>query len=123
MTLWAPVSKPFPFSILAFSDEAEDQGKLLRKAVATFESRYDVFEYSIDRYWGAINIPVLLHQGTSDDAVPYWWSDSLAEKLEELDKDLIYHKYPGADHNMRPVWDTVVARDLQFFARQKSVLQ
>ena len=29
--LWAPVSKPFPYSILYYTDEAEDRGKALRK--------------------------------------------------------------------------------------------
>jgi uncharacterized protein len=114
VTLWAPVSKPFPYSVLFYTDEADDRGKLMRQKVSEFEQEYDVFEFSIDQYLGQIEIPVQIHQGTSDTAVPYWWSDELNDELEDLDKDVRYFKYPGADHNMRPVWDTVVSRDLQF---------
>lgn len=44
--LWAPVTKPFPYSILYYTDEYEDYGKKLRKLVADFEDDYDVDEYT-----------------------------------------------------------------------------
>ena len=115
MVLWAPVSKPFPFNILAFSDEADDQGKLLRKVVANFEKDYDVFDYSIDRYFDAINIPIQLHQGSADPEVFKVWSDDLAKELKDKKKDITYFVYPGANHNLSPGWNEVVARDLNFF--------
>ena len=37
--LWAPVSKPFPYNILYYTDEAEDRGKWLRGEIAKFEAR------------------------------------------------------------------------------------
>lgn len=115
VTLWAPVSKPFPYNILFYTDEAEDQGKWLRGEIAKFESQYDVFNYSLERYLSWIKMPIMLHQGTNDEPVPYEWSDEFAKALKANDKDVTYHKYPGADHNMRPIWNTVVARDLEFF--------
>lgn len=54
-TLWAPVSKPFPYNILYYTDEADDQGKWLRGEIAKFESEYDVYNYSIDKYLEWIN--------------------------------------------------------------------
>ena len=87
-TLWAPVSKPFPYSILYYTDEFEDQGKALRKVVAQFEQDYDVYQYSIDKYWNQITAPIQIHQGTADDAVPVEWSTDLAETLEKLEKDV-----------------------------------
>lgn len=115
VTLWAPVSKPFPYNILYYTDEADDQGKWLRGEIAKFETEYDVFEYSIDRYLDQISIPIQIHQGSLDDAVPKIWSDKLVKTLEEGGKEVNYYVYPGADHNMRPGWDSVVARDLDFF--------
>lgn len=115
VTLWAPVSKPFPYSILFYTDEASDSGKWLRSEIANFEKDYDVFNYSIDKYLDWINIPVQIHQGSADDAVPKKWSDDLAKTLREKDKDLTYYVYPGADHNMRPAWDKVVVRDVEWF--------
>lgn len=114
-TLWAPVTKPFPYSILYYTDAAEDQGKALRRELAQFEANYDVFDFSIDHYWADLTAPIQLHQGTADDAVPLTWSTDFVVGLNKLDKDITYYQYPGADHNLRPSWDTVIARDLDFF--------
>lgn len=115
VTLWAPVSKPFPYNVLYYTDEAEDQGKWLRGAIAQFEQDYDVYDYSIDRYWEWIAIPMVIHQGSSDDAVPKEWSDSLVATLKDMGKTVTYYVYPNADHNMRPSWDKVVERDVEWF--------
>lgn len=116
-TLWAPVSKPFPYSILYYTDESEDRGKLIRKELSAFEGDYDPDLYSLDLYFDRINASLQLHQGTLDDAVPKEWSDSLVKKLESLDKSIDYFVYPGADHNLKPSWNTVVLRDLSFFKK------
>lgn len=114
-TLWAPVSKPFPYNILFYTDEADDQGKWLRSEIAKFEADYDVYKYSIDRHLDWIQIPLFVHQGTVDDAVPVEWSRELVERLKEHGKSYEYYEYPGADHNMRPDWNTVVGRDVAWF--------
>ena len=117
-SLWAPVSKPFPYSILYYTDEFEDLGKALRKVVAGFEAVYDANEFSIHNYYDSINAPIQIHQGTADDAVPVEWSEILADTLEEKDKQVSLFIYPGADHNMLPGWDTAVSRDLNWFKGQ-----
>lgn len=114
-TLWAPVSKPFPYNILFYTDEASDSGKWLRGQIANFEQDYDVFNFSIDKYIERINIPIQLHQGSSDEAVPKKWSDDLAKTFREKDIQINYYVYPGADHNLKPGWDNVVARDVEWF--------
>jgi pimeloyl-ACP methyl ester carboxylesterase len=43
VTLWAPVSKPFPYNILYYTDDASDSGKWLRGQISEFEKEYDVF--------------------------------------------------------------------------------
>lgn len=115
VTLWAPVSKPFPYSILYYTDEASDQGKWLREQVAEFEKTYDVYDYSIDRYTTWIKIPLQVHQGTADEAVPEKWSKEFTDNLKKLNKDVNYYIYPGADHNLTPGWGTVVSRDVRWF--------
>ena len=115
LTLWAPVSKPFPYNILYYTDEADDQGKWLRSEIAKFEADYDVYKYSIDRHLDWIKMPLVVHQGTVDDAVPVEWSRELENRLDEQDKSYTYYEYPGADHNMRPDWNTVVGRDVVWF--------
>jgi dipeptidyl aminopeptidase/acylaminoacyl peptidase len=113
--LWAPVSKPFPYSILYYTDDADDHGKMLRKVLAQFEKDYDVEAYSLTNYINRIATTLQVHQGSADDAVPQKWSDDLVAALKMSDKNVSYFVYPGADHNMMGSWNTVVSRDILFF--------
>jgi len=122
-TLWAPVSKGFPYNILYYTDESDDYGKALRHELAKFETTYNTDLFSIHRYFDRINAPVQIHQGGTDDAVPMDWSNQLVDTLNTIKDsttsgqflDVTYYKYPASDHNLRPDWNTVVARDLDFF--------
>ena len=114
--LWAPVSKPFPYSILYYTDEADDYGKAIRKKLADFEENYDADKYNVTTYLEKINSPIQLHQGTIDEEVPVIWSNELVDKLEELEKDVEYFTYAGADHNLMPTgWNPAIARAVEFY--------
>lgn len=113
--LWAPVSKPFPYSILYYTDDASDGGKFLRHETADFENIYDSNQFSLVNYLEKINAPIQLNQGGKDDAVPLVWSDSLSKKLKLLKKDITYLVYPASDHNMMPEWNTAVENALSFY--------
>jgi uncharacterized protein len=101
-TLWAPVTKVFPYSILYFTDEADDKGKALRKKLAEFEANYEVDSYTLTNYLDRINSPLQLHQGTADDAVPQKWSDEFVKSLSTINSKLSinYYIYPSADHKI-----------------------
>ena len=116
-TLWAPVTKPFPYSILYYTDEAEDRGKALRRKLADFEKDYDVESYAMVNYVDRITAPLQLHQGTSDESVPVKWNDEFVQVLRDKNKTIGYFLYPGADHNVHPSWNTVIARDIEFFRK------
>lgn len=115
--VWAPVSKPFPYSILYYTDESEDLGKYLRAELAEYEKLYDPNLYSMINYIKHINAPIQLNQGTLDAEVPVTWSDEFASKLQAENKDITYLKYSGADHNMRSKWDEAVLDNLNFFRK------
>jgi dipeptidyl aminopeptidase/acylaminoacyl peptidase len=100
---------------LYYTDESEDGGKALRKVIADFENTYDVFDFSIDKYFNRITAPIQVHQGTADASVPEMWSTNLVKTLEDKQISVNYYIYPGADHNLRPSWDSAVARSLAFF--------
>jgi dienelactone hydrolase len=80
-TLWAPVTAPFPYSVLFYSKEMDDGGSGLRSAVAGFESVYNVQEYSLTQYMNRLRGPLQLHQGSLDDAVPQKWSDEFVQLI------------------------------------------
>lgn len=115
--LWAPVSKPFPYSILYYTDDASDSGKFLRQRLSSFENDYDTDLYSLTKYFGRIKAPIQLNQGTNDSAVPLVWSNQLAKDLLDLKIDLNYIKYPGADHNLSPSWNRAVTNALDFYRK------
>lgn len=114
--LWAPVSKPFPYSILYFTDEFDDHGKALRKVVANFEKDYDIEKYSPTNYLNWINAPIQIHQGGDDEAVPQKWSDQLYAELKKLDKKTTYYTYPNEDHNLsQGNWSLAIERGINFY--------
>lgn len=117
-TLWAPVSKPFPYSVLYFTDEYDDQGAYIRQQLAHFEQTLgnNVADFSILEQPQKITAPIQIHQGGADDAVPLEWSQQLAVILEEAAVEVTLYEYPAADHNLVPNWDQVVQRDLRFFS-------
>lgn len=115
--LWAPNSAKFPYSIIYYLDEAPDQGKLVVTKLAEFMADYDVTKYAFGNFESMIRAPILLDQGTADDSVPMLWSDTLNKNLKKLNIDITYTKYPGADHNMQPTWNTTVQDNLLFFQK------
>jgi dipeptidyl aminopeptidase/acylaminoacyl peptidase len=109
--LWAPVSAPFPYSVLYYTYDYEDGGKQMRNKLAEFEVDYDVELFNPVFYLGRIRAPVLWQQGTADPDVPVRWARDAVRNLQGVE----YVEYPGADHNLIPVWNRVVSEDIEFF--------
>lgn len=80
-TLWAPVTAPFPYSILYFSDEDEDEGRAARANTALFEKNYNAHDFSLTKHLDRLTGPLQLHQGTSDEAVPITWNREFRDKV------------------------------------------
>ncbi len=117
--LWAPVSKPFPYSILFYTDETDDHGKAIRKSLAIFEKDYDSELFSPANYHNWIKAPIQIHQGTADEEVLPFWTDELVNTLKEDNIDVSYFKYPRADHNLLPSgWNDAVLREIEFFKEE-----
>jgi len=116
--LWAPVTKPFPYSVLYYTDDIDDHGKALRKVIADFEVDYDAEEYSLTNYLDWIQAPIQVHQGGEDEAVPKLWSDEFVATMKAKEKDIDYHTYPGDDHNFtQGNWSTVIQRTMEFYTK------
>ena len=117
--LWAPVTKPFPYSILYYTDESEDGGKLIRTELAKLENLYDLNKFSYTSLFDRIKNPIQLHQGTADDAVPLAWSNSFVNKLKKQNDSVDYFIYSGSDHNLSNNWDMAIDRSVKFYNKYK----
>ena len=119
--LWNPVTKPFPYSILYFTDEYDDGGKALRKSLANFEALYNTDFYDPSRYYDWIQASIQLHQAVDDEEVPLRWSDQFVEHMKSMDKDMSYFIYPGENHNFNNgSWPTIMQRSIEFLDSQFS---
>lgn len=114
VVLWAPVSKSFPYSILYYSDEADDHGKALRAVLANFEKDYNADLFSPLNYYSWIKAPLSIHQGENDTEVPQQWSQDLVSTLKKEEIHVSYHTYQG-DHNLVPSWSEAVRDSISFF--------
>ena len=121
-SLWAPVSAPFPESILHYTDELEDKGALVKKEIADFESKYDSSQYSTTSYLDWIKAPLIIQQGTADEAIPLEWTENLVKQLEEFGKEVTYYQYPGENHNFNYGSAPLArSRDLIFFKQNLGI--
>ncbi len=147
-TLWAPVTAPFPYSILFFTRTSADEGKEARAWLAMFERDYDVLDFTVTQHLDKLTGPIQIHHGGRDPDALQAWSDSLIRKIElenekrrkieetaseletedqlEVDSNqepivFEYYVYPQADHNLQPSenWNQAIIRDLEFFAHYK----
>lgn len=67
-------------------------------------------------YLDRVTVPVEIHHGDADDALPVEWSRDLAERLRELGKDVTYYEYPGAAHTFAGAdYALFLERNLEFF--------
>lgn len=81
--LWAPVTAPFPYSILFFTDTNEDEGKEARAWLAMFEKDYDVLKFSITQQLQYLTGPIQIHHGGQDPDALQVWSDNFIAKLKQ----------------------------------------
>lgn len=82
-TIWAPVTAPFPYSILFFTRTSTDEGKEARAWLAKFEQEYDVFDFSITQHLDKLSGPLQIHHGGLDKDALLEWSDDFIVKLEQ----------------------------------------
>jgi len=105
-TLWAPVTAPFPYSVLFYGDEVADEGKSQRAWIALFEKIYNASDFNITQHLDQLSGPLQIHHGTADDAALKTWSDEFVVKLdaenarrEALQQSLLSSATPSANLN------------------------
>jgi len=120
--LWAPMTNPFPNSVLDTIDENSESGKIVKTRIDEFEREYDSKLYSIDNFYDWIGAPILIHQGTADVWCKVEWQQDLQNKLKGLGKEVILDIRSGNDHNLKQDWDSVTEQDIKFFKEKFGII-
>jgi len=118
MVLWAPMTNPFPASVLETVDDLDDGGKAVKEAISDFEKHYDIRRYAFENYYDWVNFPLIIHQGTAD----YWckmeWQKEVERELIKRNKTIKLYQWKGDDHNLSRNWEEIVKLDAKFFLRE-----
>jgi dienelactone hydrolase len=113
--LWAPMTNPFPKSVLETIDDQSESGLEVKNKIEDFEENYDSKLYAIDNFYNWIEAPILIHQGDED----YWckveWQEDLVKELKSLGKKVELNIQKGNDHNLKQSWDEVIKMDIDFY--------
>lgn len=73
-------------------------------------------EISTISYLDRIRMPVMIHHGTMDQTVPYWWSEELWHLMEDAGVDVTFWPYPGGRHTLNGNgFETLMERSLNLF--------
>ena len=121
--LWAPMTNPFPNSVLDTMDENSESGKIVKTRIDEFEKEYDSNLYSIDNFYNWVGAPILIHQGTADVWCKVEWQQNLQSKLKELGKEVVLDIRDGNDHNLKQNWDEVMEQDIIFFKEKFDIIR
>lgn len=113
--MWAPMTNPFPQSVLNTASDLDDGGRAVKRAISDFEKQYDSRRYAFENYYKWIKAPVLIQQGTADEWCEVDWQKRVVDALKAEGKRAELILYKGDDHNLKKNWDQAVARDVEFF--------
>ncbi len=116
-SFWAPVSAPYPESMLYFlkiHDAANYE--ITKELVYKYFSADDFVKLSPSKNTHFIKSEIILHHGTADESVPYKWSVDLVNELTSSKISHKFYTYQGEDHNFtKGANGTVLKRDIDFF--------
>lgn len=66
-------------------------------------------------YLNAVEAPIMIHHGTSDESCPLEWSQKLTDSLKIRQKDVTFYEYPKEPHEFINAWPLVMQRTAAFF--------
>ena len=112
--LWAPMTDPFPQSLLDTNDSGE-AGEPIRQLVAAFQKNYDARRYAFENYYAWIKAPVKIFQGTNDEWCKVVWQQNVVEALQKVGAKAELQVVEGDDHNFSKNWEVVAKATSSYF--------
>jgi len=118
VVLWAPMTNPFPQSVLDTASDLDDGGRMVIEAIEEFEKNYDSRRYAFENYYNWMEAGVRINQGSAD----YWcqveWQEKVVGELLKKGKKAELRIWLGDDHNLSRNWEKVVEQDILFWAKE-----
>ena len=114
--LWAPMTNPFPQSLIDTADEGEEKQKAI-DYVNLFLKYYDGRRYAVENYWEKIKAPILIQQGTADEWCEVEWQEKVVKSLKDLGKKAELIIYQGSDHNLKNDWSEAVLASKRWYIK------
>lgn len=113
--LYAPVHADMWENFYRWRRERDEGDRTLEVYTTREENPAAWDAFSPDTYLDAIKAPVMLFQGRKDKDVPAEWSDYLAGRLKEEEKDITYVEYPNEGHEFAGKWTDFMEKSAGFF--------
>lgn len=115
--LWAPMTNPFPQSVLDTASSNDDGGVAVTQMIAAFQKQYDARRYAFENYYGWIKSKVKIFQGTKDEWCKVEWQQKVVEAIKAQGYQAELTVVEGDDHNFSKNWDQVAAASSDYFGQ------
>ncbi len=117
--LWAPMTQPFPQSVLDTSESDPDGGAGARAMIAQFTKYYDARRYAFENYYSWVKSPVEIFQGTHDVWCKVEWQQTVVDALNTHGQQATLRVVEGDDHNFSKNWEQVAKETLAYYRLNK----
>ncbi len=118
--LWAPMTQPFPQSVLDTSESDPDGGAGAQAMIAQFTKYYDARRYAFENYYSWVTSPVEIFQGTHDVWCKVEWQQTVVDALNTHGQQAVLRVVQGDDHNFSKNWEQVAGETIDYYRVQIS---
>lgn len=111
IVLWAPMTQPFPKSVL----ETIEEDSPVKQIIEEFEKKYDSRRYAFENYFEWLKSPVLIFQGDRDEWCEVGWQQKVVTEIKRGGGKAELRVVQGDDHNFSKNWSNVASESVYFF--------
>lgn len=114
--LYAPVSSDYKDNFDRWTKTRKEVADKVIELHGSYESNPQFWQnISAVNFLDRVKAPILIFHGTSDDSVPYEWSQTLEKKLTEQGKEVTLVTYSPEEHEFGPKWTDFMQQSTSFF--------
>jgi uncharacterized protein len=115
IVLYAPVSGDAWENFERYTSTRPSEANKILELYGSMNNNPDFWSgASAANYYANIQTPIMIHIGTNDTSTPIAWSETIQQKLKNLDKDVVLHIYEDETHEFGPEWNLMMERSLNF---------